>query len=307
MSIVRRAVSPATAPASAAIVTGLLGALISLTGSWIPSLWGDEAASELSASRSLPSLLAMLQHVDAVHGTYYLGLHLWVAAFGDTPFSLRLPSALAIGACVAAMVLIGTRIDSLRLGIVAGAICAVLPRVTYMGEEARSYAFSAAIAAWLTYLLVRIIQRSGRSRCLWILYGVLTAAGIYVFLYLALIAIGHLVLLLMTRRRREFVIGWVVASGSALVAAAPLIVTGILERGQIAYLATRNDISFDTIAVTMWFGNATFAILAWLLVAGAIALYLRDWRRTGFPVRTSTPVCRAPSSDWCGCSCPASC
>jgi mannosyltransferase len=73
-------------------------ALVSLTGSWIPSLWGDEAASIMSATRSLPSLFRMVGTVDAVHGAYYLGLHFWVNLFGASPFSVRLPSALAVGA-----------------------------------------------------------------------------------------------------------------------------------------------------------------------------------------------------------------
>ena len=57
---------------------GTLATVVSLLGSWIPSLWGDEAASAMSAQRSIPSLFRMLGHVDAVHGTYYLGLHAWV-------------------------------------------------------------------------------------------------------------------------------------------------------------------------------------------------------------------------------------
>src|SRR3954447_13901286 len=54
------------------VAMGLLGFAIVWPGSWIPSFWGDEAASVMSAQRSMPSLLRMLGHVDAVHGAYYL-------------------------------------------------------------------------------------------------------------------------------------------------------------------------------------------------------------------------------------------
>src|ERR1700709_768814 len=79
-----------------AVVLGAAGLVLSAAGSWIPSLWGDEAASVLSAERPLPSLFRMLGNVDAVHGTFYLFLHFWVSVFGASPFAVRFPSAIAI-------------------------------------------------------------------------------------------------------------------------------------------------------------------------------------------------------------------
>src|ERR1700710_940749 len=85
----------------AALVLGAAGLVLSASGSWIPSLWGDEAASVLSAERSLPSLFRMLGHVDSVHGTYYLFLHFWIDAFGASELSVRFPSTIAAGFVVA--------------------------------------------------------------------------------------------------------------------------------------------------------------------------------------------------------------
>jgi len=45
-----------------------------LWGLTAPAYWGDEADSVSAVSRSLPQLLRMLRHVDAVHGLYYLTL-----------------------------------------------------------------------------------------------------------------------------------------------------------------------------------------------------------------------------------------
>jgi mannosyltransferase len=80
---------------------GLFGVLAAFVGSWVPSFWGDEAASVMSAQRSLPSQFAMLQNVDAVHGVYYLLLHFWIEAFGASEISVRFPSAIAVGFMVA--------------------------------------------------------------------------------------------------------------------------------------------------------------------------------------------------------------
>ncbi len=258
---------------------GIIGALVSLIGSWIPSLWGDEAASLLSAERSVPSLLRMIAHVDAVHGTYYLGLHFWIRVAGTSPFAIRLPSALAIGACVAAVVLIGSMLDSLTLGVIAGIVCAVLPRVTSMGQEARSYAFSAAIAAWLTVILLGILRQRVASRRRWIAYAILSTLAIYVFLYLGLVAIAHLTLILLRDDRKVLARAWAKAVGVAVLLASPLIVTGILEHSQIAYLGSRTEITFSTLAVELWFGNDPFAIFAWALIIAALAFFTLDWRR----------------------------
>ncbi|MEO6944334.1 MAG: glycosyltransferase family 39 protein [Lacisediminihabitans sp.] len=275
-------VSSALAPPGAArvrfvaILLGVAAATVSVVGSWIPSFWGDEAASVLSANRSLPSLFAMLGHVDAVHGTYYLGLHFWAAVFGSSPFSVRFPSALAIGACVAGVVLLCTKLDSLKLGVVAGVICAVLPRVTGMGDEARSYAFTAAIATWFTVLFIAMLQRERPSRRQWIAYGVVLAVGTYVFLYLALIAAAHAAILALSSRTRPLLRPWVRTVLIVMVTVSPLIIAGVFERGQIAFLADRTTADFYSLAVTLWFGTPAFAVLSWAAIVAALGFLIKD-------------------------------
>lgn len=276
-----------------AAALGAVGALVSMAGSWIPSLWGDEAASMLSAQRSIPSLFAMITHVDAVHATYYLFLHFWTILAGTSPFALRLPSALIIGVCVAGIVLIGARLDSLTVGVIAGAICIVIPRVTSMGQEARSYAFSAAIAAWLTVILIGILQAKTPVRRRWLIYSLLTALAIYVFLYLVLIPIAHLALIVLRDDRRVLVAAWAKAFALSILIAVPLVVAGIIEHDQIAYLASRMETSFPTLAVGIWFGNNTFAVVAWALIFTAIALFVIDLRRGR--ARFLSPSGTAPS------------
>lgn len=260
------------------VVVGAIGIAVSAAGSWIPSLWGDEAASLMSAERPLPSLFRMLGAVDAVHGSYYLGLHAWISLFGTSPFSLRLPSAVAIGATVVAVMLIVERLGSRRLAVAAGIVCCIIPRVTYMGEEARSYAFSAAIAAWLVYLLIEIIARPNPARRWWIGYAALLALGTYVFLYTALFIVVHGVILLSVRASRNDFGRWMKAAAVGVLAAAPVLIWAILERGQIAYLASRDEVSFTTLTVGLWFGEPLFAVVAWMLIAVAVAATAWAWR-----------------------------
>ncbi|GAA3893970.1 glycosyltransferase family 39 protein [Leifsonia kafniensis] len=259
-----------------ALALGLAATLIALTGSWIPSLWGDEAASLMASTRPLPSLFTMLGHVDAVHGTYYLGLHVWIDMFGTSPFSIRLPSALAVGATVCAVVLIADRLSTPTVAVVAGVVCCVLPRVTYMGEEARSFAFSAAIAAWLTLILIELLRRQRPPLALWIAYGLLLVLGIYVFLYLALFVLVHALILARAHPPRPMVWAWLATSAGALLLAGPLFVLAFFERAQISYLSTDSEVGFTTLTVGLWFGEAWFAVVAWLLIGVALGVRMRQ-------------------------------
>ncbi len=256
-------------------ILSVIAFALSALGSWIPSFWGDEAASIMSAERPLPSLFVMLGNVDAVHGTYYFLLHFWIQAFGASPLSVRLPSALAVGAAVFGVVLLAERLASYRVAVLAGCVCVLLPRVTYMGEETRSYALSAACAVWLTVLLVRALSRRDRRWTAWIPYGVLLAASAYIFLFTLLIVVAHAVTILTVTRSGRVLRAWGAAVLASVLAAAPLLYWAFVERKQISYLQTADAVNAQTLGVDQWFGNVGLAILAWGLIAIGVVVAVR--------------------------------
>lgn len=261
-----------------ACTLGLVAAALSAAWSWAPSLWGDEAASITSSVRSWPSLLHMLGHVDAVHGVYYAGLHLWVDVFGASAFSVRFPSAIAVGAATALTAILCARLGGRRLAVVAGLACVVLPRMTYAGSEARSYAFSAALAALLTLILVVLLERT-RRRWLWFAYAAVLVVGTYLFLYFALIALAHAATLWLRGPGRAFWSRWAVATGAAALACVPIGVAAYLERAQIDWIAQRVVLDAQSVLVDGWFFTVPFAIAAWGLLLAGVAVWLFRWRR----------------------------
>ncbi|MCU1513328.1 MAG: hypothetical protein JWO10_418, partial [Microbacteriaceae bacterium] len=150
--------SRATAPA----IVGLFGFLISAAGSWIPSVWYDEAATITSASRSWTELWREIQHVDAVHAAYYSLMHVVFWVFGYSPLTLRLPSAVAVGVTAALIVVLVRRLADARTAVIAGILFCMLPRTTWMGGEGRSYAISALLAVVLTLAFVAALRTGGR-------------------------------------------------------------------------------------------------------------------------------------------------
>ncbi|MBS1907809.1 MAG: glycosyltransferase family 39 protein, partial [Actinobacteria bacterium] len=268
-------------------IIGLFAVAVSAAGSWIPSLWGDEAASLMSATRPLPSLVHMLSYVDAVHGLYYLGLHAWIDVFGSSAFSIRFPSALAMGVCAAAVVWLCGRFGTARFAVLAGVFTAVLPRLAYAGEEARSYAMTAAFAAVVCVILVEIARRGNRAVGGWIAYGVVLAVGIWLFLYFALMVVPVAVVVLCSAPLRQRWRAAAVSTAAALLAASPLAWFGFLQRRQIAFIGQRETITPEVLLRNMWFQDWWFAVIAWALIlvaAGFFAVEVVRIRRSGSPL-----------------------
>lgn len=262
-----------------AAVVGTLAAIISFAGSWTPSFWGDEAASIMSAERPLSTVFPMLGRIDAVHGLYYLFLHGWVELFGASELSTRLPSAIGVGLAAAETVVLAFLIFDRRIAVIAGLVFAVLPRVTYMGAEARSYALGTAIAVWLTVLLVVLLTRRTVSPALWGLYSMGFAVAIYSFLYIILLGIVHAVVVLSLTRSRSLLRRWLGAAGLGVVLALPVIVYALGQHGQISFLAERPSFSPKLVFITQWFGTSWLAALCWALIAIAVLKAVRTWLR----------------------------
>lgn len=264
---------------SIAIVLGALAAIISFAGSWIPSYWGDEAASVMSAERPLSTLFPMLGRIDAVHGLYYLFLHGWIKLFGASELSTRLPSAIGVGLAAAGTVVLAALIFDRRSAVLAGLVFAMLPRVAYMGAEARSYALGTAIAVWLTVLLVVLLRRRTVRPALWLLYSLGLILAIYFFLYMILLGIVHAVVLLSMTRSRAVRRRWLGAAGVGVALALPIIVYALGEHGQISFLAKRPSFSPQLVFMSQWFGNWWLAMLCWALIAIAVLAAARTWLR----------------------------
>ncbi len=265
-------------PVRTAALLAAGAALLSFLGSGIPSYWGDEAASVLSATRSLPGLFGVLGQIDAVHGAYYLFLHFWVQLVGTGEWAVRLPSAVAIGFAAAGCYALGRRLFGEVTGITVAVLFAMLPQATHMGAEARSYAFTMAAAVWLLVWLLALLRRQEQRRRVWALYAVATAGSIYLFLYLGLMLVVAVAVLLILRSPRHQWALWARSTLLALLLAAPILVAAGLQRAQISFLAERGYASADSVLVSQWFGWPGLAVLAWALIVIALLGALRGAR-----------------------------
>jgi mannosyltransferase len=258
------------------LIVGVLAAAVSLGGAGRPSFWYDEAATiSASYSRSLGQLWQMLGNVDAVHGLYYVLMHGWFTLVPPTEFWSRAPSGLAVGGAAAGVVVLGKQFSSRTVALSAGVVCAILPRATWAGIEARPYALSMMAAVWLTVLLVAAVRRD--NAWLWLAYGVVLATCILLDVYLALMVFAHAVFVLVYRRSRTVVVPFAITSVLVACAVTPFAMETIGQAHQIIWVSPVGRRTIEDVAVQQYFERSPlFLLVSALVVATAIAM----WRFT---------------------------
>src|SRR5689334_4923599 len=256
------------------VIVGVLGAAVSLAGAGRPSFWYDEAATISAAySRSLPELWQMLGNVDAVHGLYYLLMHGWFQVFPPTEFLSRAPSGLAVGGAAAGVVVLGKQFSSRTVAVSSGVICAILPRATWAGIEARPYALSMMAAVWLTVLVVHAARRN--TAWAWPAYAIALAASILLDLYLVLMLLAHTVFLCIYRRTPRVLVRFAIASVLAVVAVMPFVREAVGQAHQIIWIAPIGRRTLEDVAIQQYFERSPpFTVVSALVVATAVVLWL---------------------------------
>ncbi|MFJ8846571.1 glycosyltransferase family 39 protein [Streptomyces cyaneofuscatus] len=194
------------------------------------TVWHDEAATLGLAGRSLPELWQTLGNIDAVHGLYYLLMHGLFSSFGTDVLVLRLPSVLATAVAVHGVALLGTRLASRRVGLIAALVFAVLPDVQRYAQEGRSYALVCALVVWASYLLVLAVDRPGRTQ-LWMGYGALMLGACLLHEFAVLAVAAHAVAIPRTAWRPW---GW--AAGGVVTGLTPLAVLSVRQSAQVAWV-----------------------------------------------------------------------
>jgi mannosyltransferase len=245
-------------------------------GAGRPSFWYDEAATiSASYSRSLAQLWQMLGNVDAVHGLYYLLMHGWFQIFPPTEFWSRAPSGLAVGGAAAGVVVLGKQFSSRTVAVSSGVVCAILPRTTWAGIEARPYAVSMMAAVWLTVLLVYASRRD--NAWVWLSYGIAQAISIVFDIYLALLLLAHVAFICAFRRSRTVVGRFTLTSVLASCAVAPFLLEAVGQVHQISWITPIGRRTIGDVTVQQYFERSPrFAILSALVIVAAIVV----WRFT---------------------------
>ncbi|MGI5197508.1 glycosyltransferase family 39 protein [Streptomyces sp. CA-288835] len=244
-------------------------------------LWRDEHATWWAATLSFHDLSMLIRTIDVVFTPYYVLMHAWIAVAGDTPTAMRIPGAVAMAASCGLLALLGRRLFTTQVGILAGLAFAVVPAATRYGQEIRPYAFAVAAVLLSTWLLARALDEP--SFKVWVAYTL--SVPLIGWSHLASMAVlgAHLVMILIARREGDKIVGWAYAAACTLglCFVIPMAVSGSGQSGQIAW---NNPVLKDLIFFPKnLFGSWEVAVpvMAFgalgLLFAGKRALALAVW------------------------------
>ncbi|MEV4412361.1 glycosyltransferase family 39 protein, partial [Catellatospora sp. NPDC049609] len=248
---------PVALPALVTLVTVLVG-------HERRALWRDEYATWWATSLDNHQLQLLLSKVDAVFAPFYVFTRAWVALFGDSLTSLRLPSALAMAAAAGLVGALGRRMFSPGTGLVAGLLFALLPSVSRYGEEARPYAFALAFTVAGALALLRALEQPSSWRR-WVPYALaVTAIGWSHLVALTMLAAYAVAVVSSAGLRSVALRHWLLASAAGGLPVVPLLWLGKRQTGQIGWIGDRGEESIreflTSIFGSLWVGLAVVAL-----------------------------------------------
>ncbi|MGW0425040.1 glycosyltransferase family 39 protein [Streptomyces sp. NPDC003015] len=255
------------------VPTALALALI-LRGIGDRQLWRDEHATWWAATLSFHDLSLLIRSIDVVFTPYYVLMHLWIDIAGDSPTAMRIPGAVAMAASAGLLALLGRRLFTTQVGLLAGLAFAVVPVTTRYGQEIRPYAFAVAAVLLSTLLLARALDKP--SFKVWVAYTL--SVPLIGWSHLASMAVlgAHLVMILIARRAGDRIVGWAYAAACTLglCFVIPMAVSGSGQSGQIAW---NNPVLKDLIDFPKnLFGS--WAVAVPVMALGALGLFFAGRR-----------------------------
>ena len=238
-------------------------------------LWVDEIYSLLGSFR--PPLLQIVGAFprDNHHPFYSVLAHLSIALFGESAWSVRLPSVLFGTATVPLLYLLGTRLVNRREAFLAAAFLAVSYHHIWFSQNARGYAMLGCFAVLSAWLLIRVLEEGGPKFVIG--YAVAMALGAWTHLTMIFVAVGHAAAcalgFLITRQQRRTV-AWRPVATAFVLAAVFTVLLYAPVLGDVATYFRDKPSGLRGISTPRWAALETVRVLAAGLGGGGVALAL---------------------------------
>ncbi|MFI7587171.1 hypothetical protein ACIB24_08865 [Spongisporangium articulatum] len=265
-------------PTVSAVRSGRAAAAVTAAGALVygwqvgrPGVWMDEAATIDVCRRTPAQVFALARHEDLVHLAYYLVAKLaW--AVHPSIVSVRSVGVAAMAATAGLLVLIGARLRSLPVGVVAGLLLVVNPLASRFAQEARSAALVTVLATLLTWQLLGLLERTDGGRrwagysATLVLLGLANVLGLLMVLPHALAAGA-------AGRLRA----WTAAAAAGLVVLAPFVLAAHGQRGQVYWIPAPHLYDLHAFARDFLGGQAAIVLVGLLVVVAALVRSRVGW------------------------------
>jgi uncharacterized membrane protein len=199
----------------ALVLSGILALAVILrfVGLGTESLWQDEILSVLESRRPWVDIITERFIFNRFNQPFYfLIIHFWAQAFGESEFAVRAPSAIFGVATVLATFILARHLLNAWVALGAALMAAVSPALVWYSQEVRAYSLNAFLLVVSTYFLIRYLET--RRNWLLIAYAGTSFLGCYTHYYFLPFVAAHnlvaLVWLLRTEGRSDL-IKWLAA------------------------------------------------------------------------------------------------
>lgn len=145
----------------------LIAPALRLYGLGQESLWADEFYTLwTSGGDSVGGVLAEVERSNPHPPLYFVLLHVIIALFGDSPWALRFPSALAGAMAVPFVYMMGRLLAPERRGVAMtlGVLFAISPMHLWYSQEARAYSLQVLLELMTVVALLWAYRSDGRKR-----------------------------------------------------------------------------------------------------------------------------------------------
>jgi mannosyltransferase len=238
----------------------LLGLGVRLVGLDAHSFWYDEAVTQRIIEKPVVEHFRGDARDNGNPPFYTIAARVWQQAVGAGDDRLRLLSVLCGTLTVPFLGLLGRRLTTPAVGLVAALVYAVSPLAVEFANEARTYALLQLLAVVNAWLFVRWLSDGGTGN--WAGYAATMFLCWYSHYYAAFLPLAHLLVLLALPWDTRRWLAW----GAAMVAAAliwvtwlPVFATQLGTAGNLTRLAETWKVQFLATPVSYAFGRT----LAW--------------------------------------------
>lgn len=191
------------------LILGSILRLISLN----QSLWLDEGINVMAArSYSFLGMVTQYAIADFHPPGWFMILWLWGKIFGYSEVTVRMPSVIFGTLSIYVIYLIGKKLISKKIGLLAALLLAINPLHIYYSQEARMYAFAALAVVVNIYLLINLFKGDKVS----LIFLIMSNFTILLSDYIAYFIFPAQLIFLLFLNRKEILKKWVMAMAGAL-------------------------------------------------------------------------------------------
>jgi mannosyltransferase len=155
-------------------------------------LWYDEILTMVEGVRDPLFRIVTVFPGNNQHTLFSVLAHVSISAFGEHPWSLRLPALMFGAATVPVLYLFAREFTTRREALLACLLLTTAYHHVWFSQNARGYSALAFLTLLSSWLLLRVLRYGRTADAVW--YGVAAALGVYAHLTMVFLVVSHAIL-----------------------------------------------------------------------------------------------------------------